>query len=102
MRKNKAKNFVKIDYHVVSHLPARVCNGREYLVDPIMNPFNCRTSRITVSLKGNADFITPEPVYVYTDIKPNFVGDSYVKLLTTLHILRVHGIIDLSSLCIDL
>jgi len=51
-----------------------------------MNPANCHTSRITVSLKDNPDFTTPEPVYVYTDIiKPNVVGDSYVKLLTTLH-----------------
>ena len=51
-----------------------------------MNPANCHTSRITVSLKDNPDFTTPEPVYVYTDIiKPNLVGDSYVKLLTTLH-----------------
>jgi len=51
-----------------------------------MNPANCRTSRITVSLKDNPDFTTPEPVYVFTDIiKPNLVGDSYVKRLTTLH-----------------
>jgi len=51
-----------------------------------MNPANCHTSRITVSLKDNPDFTTPEPVYVYTGIiKPNLVGDFYVKLLTTLH-----------------
>ena len=51
-----------------------------------MNPANGHTSRITVSLKDNPDFTTPELVYVYTDIiKPNLVGDSYVKLLTTLH-----------------
>jgi len=51
-----------------------------------MNTTNCRTSRITVSIKDNTDFITPEQIYVYTDIiKPNLVGDSYVKHLTTLH-----------------
>jgi len=51
-----------------------------------MYPTNCRISRITVSLKDNADFTTPEPVYMYTDIiKPNLVCDSYDKYLTTLH-----------------
>jgi len=51
-----------------------------------MNSAKCHTSRISVSLKDKSDFTTPEPVYVYTDIiKPNSVGDSYVKLLTTLH-----------------
>jgi hypothetical protein len=51
-----------------------------------MNPANCHTSRITVSLKDDPDFTTPEPVYVYTDIiKPNLAGDFYVKRLMTLH-----------------
>jgi len=50
-----------------------------------MNPANCHTFRIAVSLKDDPDFITPEPVYVHKDIKPNLVGDSYVKRLTTLH-----------------
>ena len=37
-------------------------------------------------MKDNYDFASPEPVYVYADIvKPNLVGDSYFKLLTTLH-----------------
>jgi len=49
-----------------------------------MNPANCHISRITI-IKNNHDFTTPEDVYVYTDMKPNLVGDSYVKLLTTLH-----------------
>ena len=40
-----------------------------------MNPANCHTSRITVSLKDNPDFTTPEPVYVYTGIiKPKIVN----------------------------
>ena len=80
------ENYVKIDNHIVSHFPVRIYNGLEDLAETIMNPANCRTSRITVSLKDNADFTTPLPVYVYTDIiEPNLVGDSYVKLLTTLH-----------------
>jgi len=79
------ENSVKIDNNIISHFPARVYKGLEDLAETIMNPANCHTSRITVSLKDNPDFTTPEPVYVYTDIKPNLVGDSYVNLLTTLH-----------------
>jgi hypothetical protein len=52
-----------------------------------MNSANRRTSRITVSLKDNPDFTTPEPVYLYTDIiKINLFGEFYVKRLTTLHL----------------
>jgi hypothetical protein len=33
----------------------------------------------------NSNIAAPEPVFIYTDIiKPNFVGDSYVRLLTPL------------------
>jgi hypothetical protein len=68
------------------HFPARVYNGLEDLTQTILDFANCRTSKVTVALKDNLDFIAPEPVYVYTDIiKPNLVGDSYVRLLTTLH-----------------
>jgi len=70
---------------VVSHFPNRVYNGLEYLAETIMNPANCHSSRITESLKDNSDFALPEPVYVYTHIKANLDGDSYVRLLTTLH-----------------
>jgi hypothetical protein len=77
---------VMIDNQLVSHFPARVYNGLEDLTETILDPANCRTSKVTVSLKDNHDFTTPEPVYVYTDIiKPNLVGDSYVRLLTKLH-----------------
>jgi len=75
--------IVKIDNHIIFHFPARIYNGVEDLAETIMNPANCHTSRITVSLKDNPDFTIPEPVYVYTDIKPNLVGDPYIKLLTT-------------------
>jgi hypothetical protein len=61
-----------------------VYNGIEDLVETIMTPANCRSSRVTVAVKDNSDL--PEPVYIYTDIiKPNLVGGSYVRLLTTLH-----------------
>ena len=66
-------------------------NGLEDLAETIMNPANCHSSRITIPLKDNSDFATPELVYVYTDIKPNLVGDSYVRLLTTLHFPSVTG-----------
>jgi len=80
------ENSIKIVNNRVSLFPARIYKGLEDLAETIMNPAYCHTSRITVSLKDNPDFTTPEPVYVYTHIiKPNLVGDSYVKLLTTLH-----------------
>ena len=57
-----------------------------------MTPSNCRSSRLTLTVKDNFDFALPEPVYVYTDfIKPNLVGDSYVRLLTSLHFASATG-----------
>jgi len=56
------ENSVKIDNHIVFHFPARIYNGLEDLAETIMNPANCRTSEITVSLKDNPDFTTPDPV----------------------------------------
>jgi hypothetical protein len=77
---------VVLDNNLATHFPARVYNGLEDLTKTILEPANCRTSKVTVALKDNSDFTAPEPVYVYTDIiKPNLVGDSYVRLLTTLH-----------------
>ena len=58
------ENSVLIDIHVVSQFPARVYNGLEDLDETIMNPANSSTSRITISLKDNPHFTTPEPVYV--------------------------------------
>jgi len=51
-----------------------------------MNPVNFRSSTVKHYLKDNINFTHPEPVHVYTDIiKPNLVGASYVRLLTSLH-----------------
>ena len=78
--------FIKIRDNVVSHFPNRVYNGLEDLAETNMNTANCHSSRVNVPVKDNYEFALLEPVYVYTDIvKPNLVGDSYVKLLTTLH-----------------
>ena len=80
------ENSLRIRDNVVSHLPNHVYNGLEDLAETIMNPANCHSTRVNVSVKDNYDFASPEPVYVYTDIvERNLVGDSYVKLLTTLH-----------------
>jgi hypothetical protein len=57
-----------------------------------MNPANCYSSNVSMSVKDNSYFATPEPVYVCSDImKANFVGDSYLRLLTTLHFPSVTG-----------
>jgi len=51
-----------------------------------MNPANCHSSIVNLSTKDYFNFTQPEPVYIYTDIvKPNLVGDSYMRLLTALH-----------------
>jgi hypothetical protein len=86
LRTCHGENSLRIKQKVVSHFPLRVYNGLEDLAKKIMSPGNCHSSRIAIPVKDNSDFATPEPVYVYTDIiKANLVGDSYVRLLTTLH-----------------
>ena len=50
------------------------------------DPSNCRSSRVTLPAIYNIDFALAEPIYFYADIiKPNLDGDSYVRLLTSLH-----------------
>jgi len=92
------ENSVKIDNHIVSHFLARIYKGLEELAETIMNSANCHTFRITVSLKDNPHFTTQEAVYVYTDIKPNLVGDSFSRVYI---FLPVQDIIDLTFLYID-
>jgi hypothetical protein len=94
---------VVIDNQLVSQFPARVYNGLEDLNKTILDTANCRTSNVSVALKNNPDFTAPEPVYVYRDIiKPNLVGDSYVKLLTTLHFPCSRGYHTFDFICTDL
>jgi len=76
---------------VVSHFPNRVYNVLEGLAETIMNPANYHSSRAILSVKDNSDFVHLI-LFVYTDIIiPNLVGDSYVRLLTTLHIQSTTG-----------
>ena len=80
------ENSLRIRDNVVSHFPNRVYNGLEDLAEKIMYPANCHSTRVNVPVKDNSDYASPEPVHFYTDIvKPNLVGDSFVKLLTTMH-----------------
>jgi len=88
----RGENSIVINENLVSYFPARVYNGIEDLAETIMNPANCRTSLVMLPTKDNLNFTQPEPVYVYTDIiKPNLVGDTYVRLLTSLHFLSDKG-----------
>ena len=49
-----------------------------------MTPSNCFL-RVTLAVKDNFDYAVPEPVYFHSDIiKSILVGDSYMRLLTSL------------------
>ena len=75
-----------VNENLVSYFPARVYNGIDDLTETIMNPAICPSSTVNLSRKDNFNFTQPEPVYIYTDIiKPNLLGDTYVRLLTSLH-----------------
>ena len=70
----------------MSHFQDSVCKSVEDLVETIMTPANCRSSRLILAAEDNLDFYLPELVYVYTDIiRRNLVGDFYVRLLISLH-----------------
>ena len=82
----RGENSIMVNENLVSYFPGLVYNGIEDLADKIMNPANCHSSTVNLSTKNNFNFAQPEPVYIYTDIiKPNLVGYSYVRLLTSLH-----------------
>jgi hypothetical protein len=85
-RSDYGHNSFQITDKLVSHFPVRVYKGIEDLVETIMTPANHRSSRIILSTNDNTDFALPEPVYVYKElVKPNLLGESYVRLLTSLH-----------------
>jgi hypothetical protein len=74
----------------VSNFQSRAYDNINDIAETIMNPANCLSSTVKHSIKDNINFAHPEPVYVYTDIiKPNLVGDPYVRLLNSLHLPRV-------------
>jgi len=71
---------------LLSYFPSRAYDIIDDLAETITNPANYRSSTVNHSIKYNINFAHTEPVYVYTDIiKPNLVGDSYVRILTSLH-----------------
>ena len=81
----RGENSILNNENLVSYFPARVHNGTEDLAETITNPSNCRTSPVLLPTEDNLNLTLPEPVYVYTDIiKPNLVGDTYVRLPTAL------------------
>jgi hypothetical protein len=79
-------NSVQITEKLVSHFPVLVYKGIEVLVETIMTPVNHSSSRVILPTKDTTEYAVPESVYVYTDvIKTNLVGDTYVRLLNSLH-----------------
>jgi len=88
----KGQNSLRINENMVSHFPVKVYKGSWDLVETVMTPSICRSSRVTLAVKDNFYFALSEPVYVYTDIiKQNLAGDSYVRLLTSLHLPSTTG-----------
>jgi hypothetical protein len=85
LRTCHGENSLRINEKVVSHFPLRVYNGLEDLAKTIMSTANYHSSSVDIPVKDNSDVATTEPAYLYTDIKPNLVRNSYVELLTTLH-----------------
>ena len=80
------ENSLQIDDKIVSHFPVRMYDRLDDLAKAVMKLNNYRSFAVSLPAKDNSCFTTQEAVYVYTDvIKPNLVGDSYVRLLTTLH-----------------
>jgi hypothetical protein len=80
------ENSLQICEKLVSHFPFQAYIGFECFAKTNLIPENYRSSRIPESETNNSKFAAPEPIFVYRDIiKPNLVGDSYVRLLTSLH-----------------
>jgi len=80
------ENSNMVNENLVCYIPVRAYNSIDDLAEIIMNPANCRSSTVNLPTKDNFNFPQLEPAYVYTDIiKPDLVGDSYVRLLTSLH-----------------
>ena len=96
----RGENSIIVNENLVSYFTARVYRGIDDLAETIMNPANCRSSTVNRSTKDNFNFAQPEPVYIYTDIiKPNLIGDPYVRLLNPCTSHRTRVIIDLTTHC---
>ena len=88
----RGENSIMVNENLFSYFPVRVYNGIDDLAETIMNAANCRSSTVNLSTKDYFNFAQPEPVYIYTYIiKPNLVGNSYVRLLTSLHFQSYRG-----------
>jgi hypothetical protein len=91
-RSSRGENSIMVKENLVSYFTSRAYDSINDLAETIMNSVNCCSSTVKHYIKDNINFAHPEPVYVYTDIfKPNLVGDSYVRLLTSLHFPSAKG-----------
>jgi len=81
-----------VNENLIFYTPSRAYDSIDDLAETIMNPANCRFSTLKHSIKDNINFAHPALVYVYTDIlKPNVLGDSFMRPLTSLHFPSVKG-----------
>jgi hypothetical protein len=77
--------LLQIGEKLVFHFTVWVYNELEDLAQTIMNPTNFCSSGLNLPETDKSNFATPEPFQVYTYItKLNLLGDSYIRLLTTL------------------
>jgi len=88
----RGENTIIVKENLVSHFPSRAYDSIDDLAETIMNNANCRSSTMKHSIKDNINFAHTATVYVYTDIiKPNLFGNTYVRLITSLHIPTTKG-----------
>ena len=86
-KSRRVENSIMVKEHLVSYFPSLTYDCIDDLGETIMNPANFRSSTVKNSIKDNINFAHPVHVYFHTNIiKPNFVGDSYLWLLTSLHL----------------
>jgi len=79
------ENSIIFKLNLVSDFPSHAYGRIDDLKETIMNPANCPSSIVKHSIKQNINFAHPETIYVYTDIiKPNLVGDAFMRLLSPL------------------
>ena len=88
----RGENSIIVKENLVSYFPLRAYDNVNDLAEIIMNPANCRSTKVKHFVKENINFAYPESVYVYNDIiEPNLVGDSYFGLLTSLNFPSAKG-----------
>jgi hypothetical protein len=65
LRECAKENTFQIEENVVSHFPVRTYNELDDLDSTTLDPTNCRYSKVSLTVKDNYDFATPEPAYIY-------------------------------------